>query len=976
MISLKSPYSPKSALPYVLFIYSFFAPFQAHSQEPGPLDPALRQLIENGYYWEDRGQWGNARQIWTRLLQTDSDEPHALTELGIHEAQEGQKKKAGEYLDRLEKAHPGNPGIDDIKKAIKAGKLDPRLLRKARESVRKGHYEEAGRYYRAYFNGQQPYGSIAFEYAQTLSATRSGHNLGMLQLEHLAKNHPIDARYQLAWAQSLIAREKTRRQGIRFLDDFYSKTGIENRSKTLKLWQEGLLWLNAEPLDKPLFSDYLSVVPSDRLIAKKMKDLPIHQYRILGFSALDANHLQEAENEFRKALLIDPRDAASYYGMSILRLRQGKYSESLSLSRKAIALAPLNTGKWSPMEKIAEYLFLVQQGKMLEARGKTRLALADFRKASRLFPERNEALLAEAHLYKTRGQEEGARKIDLTLIRQSPPNPVAYEQLIRIDLDTGRYIEAQKLVSQTPNFFPDTTVHRIRAFWSDDLGQRAFAEGDIGTAILNFRMAHRYLPEDPWISYHLALALADSGQKKSALRQVTQFVLLHPHSAEGLYARSLIEYHLNEPGASLRSLSKIPLSQRTPAMQLHARLVFSDLFASRAISLAKNGKDNQSLSWFSLSYLLKHDRTGKNVPAFWIRVARVFARNGNASGAMNAYEKAIQLSPNNLPLIEEASGWALKFKKQTIARNWIRQGLSIAPTNPILLEREGDLASSERRFRSAFRDYRKALDSLSTGKDTTQKTRLARKIASARKTLETIETVTPFMEGMAGVTNYSQNSLFTYGEIGVLIPLSGKPKTDEELLNPRKLRWMLHVFLMGSWFAYSFPGSPLQPVASNGLINQSFEELNPAIGLRALYPGGFVDIAAGPAFAQVFETFLPPTIDTGAYVQAEWYQNVGLGNLDVFTNYLGFLDYFYGQARYLYPVGKETHSGFPLVFLGPEAVGQGNYSYNAWQAGVALALPVPAMNGTVLIDGGALRSNNSVGWGGYEGLSLYFRIPL
>ncbi len=931
----------------------------------------IEKLVRNAHYWEDRNSPENAKRVWKRILESEPGEPHALAGLGSLYAGEGNVEEARKYLHKLNMLHPNDPHLVSLKAAIQRGKMDPSLLARARRETLAGNYLLSVESYRAYFKGIPPKsGSLALEYLETLSATSSGRKEALSLLSSLVRQHPGSYRYALVFARVLIAREETRREGISLLEKIQSRDREEKKIR--KLWRQGLLWLNATPLDRPLYLAYLGFFPQDRKIQRKMVSIPVHEFRYRGFLALEKNHTGEAQVNFRKALEADKTDASSNYGMAVLLLRQGHYRQSLIFLRRAISLAPGNADRWKTIGTLDRYLDLVRRSQENEEKGFLRRAERDDRKALNLLPTREEAPAALVSLYLRAGRLNEVRRIGDRLISRGSTIPIVWEDVVRADLATDHQEEAESMVKRASKALPPRESSRIRAIWHEELGMRAQRKGNMIQAEKEFRRALAENTNDPWISYHLALLLLNSGREKEAWEQVEQFLATHPDSTNGLFARALIENREGQSKEALSDLSRIPLNQRTPAINKTTLDVIARLFMAKSRALAGQGHGEEASSWAQVATLLQTGRSGRRDPVFWENLGRVYAHARNGRRALACFQKAIQLSPRDLPLKEEASGWALHEKNGPMAKIWIVQGLAQDPNDPVLLERKGDLEISQNHFRRAFKAYRAAFDRLSASEGKEKKREIAAKIAHTREILLSRQTQSPFIEGMLGVTNYSQNSLFTYEELGLLLPLSGNPKNDRELLDPPSVRWFLHLLIMGDWFAYSYPGSPS---GTNGLVNQSFLGADPAVGLRAIYETGFLDLDAGPAGARVFQTLTPVKTDFGAYVQGEWYQNLPAGTLDVFANYLGFLDYFFGQARFLLPVAKEGNE--PSLFsLGPEAAGQGNYSYNAWQAGVALSIPVPSLNASLLLDGGLLRSNASVGWGGYEGLNLYFRVPL
>jgi hypothetical protein len=223
-----------------------------------------------------------------------------------------------------------------------------------------------------------------------------------------------------------------------------------------------------------------------------------------------------------------------------------------------------------------------------------------------------------------------------------------------------------------------------------------------------------------------------------------------------------------------------------------------------------------------------------------------------------------------------------------------------------------------------------------------------------------------------GETVFSQNSQYYFAQVGDFITLDnlfGTPQSQASSSEhpdvgtaPTNLP-TLHLFVMAFYFAYETPGPPMTTV-------NAYNGINPAFGIRIPFPDGFWEGDAGIALAQAYQTLTPIVSMIGVYLQTEYYRALGTGALDLFANYIGYIQYLYVQARYMAPV-MQTQSNSVSFYLGPELIGQGNNTYNAGQGGVALGVSLQKIHSYLTLDGGLLRSSVSTGWGGYEGFSWY-----
>jgi len=223
-----------------------------------------------------------------------------------------------------------------------------------------------------------------------------------------------------------------------------------------------------------------------------------------------------------------------------------------------------------------------------------------------------------------------------------------------------------------------------------------------------------------------------------------------------------------------------------------------------------------------------------------------------------------------------------------------------------------------------------------------------------------------------GETVFSQNSQFYFGQVGDFVPLDtlfrtpppqGSASGHPDIGTAATDSPTLHLFVMTFYFTYETPGPPMTTV-------NSYNGLNPAAGIRVPFENGFWEGDAGIALAQAYQTLTPIVTMIGVYLQTEYYRTMGPGALDLFANYIGYIQYIYVQARYMTPVWK-TPAKSVSFYLGPELIGQGNNTYNAGQGGAALGISLPGWHSYLTFDGGLLRSSVSEGWGGYEGFSWY-----
>ncbi|EQD78539.1 hypothetical protein B1B_00669, partial [mine drainage metagenome] len=74
----------------------------------------------------------------------------------------------------------------------------------------------------------------------------------------------------------------------------------------------------------------------------------------------------------------------------------------------------------------------------------------------------------------------------------------------------------------------------------------------------------------------------------------------------------------------------------------------------------------------------------------------------------------------------------------------------------------------------------------------------------------------------------------------------------------------LHLFVVASYFAYETPGP-------STLIENSYNGITPAVGVRIPFRNGFWEGDLGIALAEAYQTLTPIVSLIGIYAQTEYY---------------------------------------------------------------------------------------------------------
>lgn len=210
---------------------------------------------------------------------------------------------------------------------------------------------------------------------------------------------------------------------------------------------------------------------------------------------------------------------------------------------------------------------------------------------------------------------------------------------------------------------------------------------------------------------------------------------------------------------------------------------------------------------------------------------------------------------------------------------------------------------------------------------------------------------------------FSQRAQFYDVEAGGLIPLP--------IFASGAVPAYVHFFVAGNIIGFDQPATGSTP-GINGITEQSYTGVIPAVGLRIPASWGYWEGDVGGAFFNIDQTLTPVTSIADLYLQTELFLNaVGPGSLDLFASYIGGINYLYGLGRYMLEAGHIP--GRKVTFYaGPEIIAQGNDTYAAIQGGAALSADVEPLHTIFTLEAGLLNSTVWPGLGGYEGFSFYY----
>ncbi|MEJ3575102.1 cellulose biosynthesis protein BcsC [Pseudomonas fragi] len=627
-----------------------------HSASFAALDDAGKALLQQGQYWQAQDDQARATEVWKKLLLIDPKQADALYGLGMLELKGKRLDGASNYLGQLRRAHPGERPTLLLEQAIavQAGN-NAEQLDTARLLVTNGELAKAVPIYRKIFAGKAPQGDLALEYYNALGYTPGGWSEARQGLERLQQQTPDNARVRLALAKLLVRNETTRSEGLRRLAQL--STVPELGGQATESWREGLVWVGSpRPVDKPLFEAYLKANPDDTAIRTQMNSRGTagvaaqqNPQVARGFKALQDEQLEVAEQAFVARLKEQASDSDALGGLGVVRQRQGRFDDANELLRRAIGRG--GNPRWQAALDGNRYWSLLDQAEKARAGNDLSKARSLLQQAIASKPRQADGYIALAGVQAEQNQLDSAEASYRQALTLDADNPDAMLGLITVMAQNGQANRALKRVegltpAQQQRLGDLRPLHAAVA-----AGQAKNAErsGDLKGAIAAQKEAVRNDPQGVWTRYDLALYYLQGKTPQLARQTMDELLQASPQRPEALFASALLASQMGEWSNAQGTLERIPVSQRTTAMQQLASEVQLQALVSQATALARQGNGAQALTLLRRAELLANGK-----PQSLGMLALAYVDIGDSGHALSMLRNAIAQSSNPPPALRLA----------------------------------------------------------------------------------------------------------------------------------------------------------------------------------------------------------------------------------------------------------------------------------------------------------------------------------
>lgn len=655
-----------------------------HNSSFAALNEAGKALLQQGQFWQAQDNPGRATEVWKKLLLIDPQQADALYGLGMLELKAKRVDGATNYLNQLKQSHPGEPQTLLLEQsiALQAGDSSDQL-EQARLLATAGDLDKAVPIYRQLFAGKPPQGDLGLEFYNYLGYTSGGWNESRQGLERLLQQNPDNAKVKLVLAKLLIRNEATRIEGLRRLEQL--STLPELGGEATESWREGLSWLGSpRPAEIPLFEAYLKANPNDEEIRTQMNSRGTaavgaqqSPYLVRGFKALQDNQLAVAEQSFLARLKEQSQDADALGGLGVVRQRQGRFSDANELLTRAVGRG--GNPRWQAALQSNRYWDLLAQADKAKANRDLQKARSLLQQAIASKPRQVEGYVALGGVQAEQNQLDNAEASYRQALTLDNDNPGALLGLITVLAQNGKATQALKM---TEGLNPAQQqrlgdLRPMRAAVAAGQAKNAERSGDLKGAIAAQQEAVRNDPQNVWTRYDLARYYVQAKTPDKARQTMAELVKADPQNIEALYASALFSSQLSEWPAAQSTLDRIPVSQRTTAMQQLASEVQVQSLATQASTLAKQGDRAQALT-----LLRRAEMAANGKPESLGLLASAYVDAGDTEHALSMLRNAIAQSSTPSPALRLAYAGVLLKTGDDVQVNQLLHELQSQPLSP------------------------------------------------------------------------------------------------------------------------------------------------------------------------------------------------------------------------------------------------------------------------------------------------------
>ncbi|HDL8431715.1 cellulose biosynthesis protein BcsC [Yersinia enterocolitica] len=547
------------------------------------------------------------KQSLYRLNMMDPNNPDVIA-AGIRQAlRQGNLAEAQKQLDKLQQLAPDSEVYRRAKLMLAMTKPEVRQqLQEARLLATAGRVAEAKVKYDQLLQGNPPTLDLAVEYWRLVARLPGQEVLATQKLASLDQQYPGNVALRMALARMYFSQQKAA-QGYALLEKV--ATDPNGTSDAADLWMDTIKTMTVSPQSVTaltLFLDVFSTGPQADIARKELANQqamladPTYQARLSGLAKVDSGSGVAAIPALKQALAASPNDPEILGALGLAYARAGDRAQALRLFEQAQKSDKdgLKSDKWASLIKTNRYWLLNDEGDKALKAGNTALAQQKYQQARQIDGSDSTALIGLGDVAVARHDDKTAEQHYQQALRLDPANSSAVRGLANIYQRESPQ-KALNYLNNLPRSQQAKMRDTLNSLQLDMLKQQAemlAAQQQWHQAAEKYRQAQKMAPNDVWITYRLAQALAQDGHLAQADAEFHQLASRKPGDPEQVYAYALYLSSTERDSQALAHLATLPAAQWNDNIRELDQRLKLDQVLTLARQLRENGDESGAIT--------------------------------------------------------------------------------------------------------------------------------------------------------------------------------------------------------------------------------------------------------------------------------------------------------------------------------------------------------------------------------------------
>ncbi len=272
--------------------------------------------------------------------------------------------------------------------------------------------------------------------------------------------------------------------------------------------------------------------------AEKNVEITAEVRRLVGWAELQRNHIDDAIEEFTRALEMEPRDSSAQFGLAISFRRKWRLEDAAAALAKVEALDAKFPG------------LALEKGRLAEASGDMEAATASYRQALADSPDDAPLKSRMGAVLVLTGKYEEAEKLLQEVLDVQPYSAEAEHYLGRIELERGQVESARQRFLRAARLDPQSGLYRMYIAWA------ALESNEMSAALRDLDAALKLDPtlgDAFWLRARIRIR---AGAVRDALTDLKEAIELNPKRIEAWAAMGESHYQLGQMKEAIADFEK------------------------------------------------------------------------------------------------------------------------------------------------------------------------------------------------------------------------------------------------------------------------------------------------------------------------------------------------------------------------------------------------------------------------------------